>query len=99
VVELAAKTYEQTYFDALVMRVRGSLIRGTIAFRKSYVTATYPEAASADVHNSGGVPAKAYSGAVQAKAFDAKVNVTDVTQIVLEELQHHAQGSWRASDG
>jgi len=51
------------------------------------------------VHNSGGVPAKAYSGAVQAKAFDAKVNVTDVTQIVLEELQHRAQGSWRASDG
>ena len=42
------------------------------------------------MHNSGGVPAK---------AFDAKVNVTDVTQIVLEELQHRAQGSWRASDG
>ena len=99
VIELAAKTYEQTYFDTLVMRVHGSLIRGTIAFRKSYVTATYPEAASADVHNSGGVLAKAYSGGVQAKAFDAKVNVTDVTRIVLEELQHRAQGWWRASDG
>ena len=99
VIELAAKTYEQTYFDTLVMRVHGSLIRGTIAFRKSYVTATYPEAASADVHNSGGVLAKAYSGGVQAKAFDAKVNVTDVTRIVLEELQHRAHGWWRASDG
>ena len=90
VIELAAKTYEQTYFDTLVMRVHGSLIRGTISFRKSYVTATYPEADSAEVHASGGLPAK---------AFDAKVNVTDVTRIVLEELQHRARGWWRASDG
>ena len=91
VIELAAKTYEQTYFDTLVMRAHGSLIRGTVSFRKSYVTATLPEADSATVRTA--------SGGNPPKAFDAKVNVTDVTRIVLEELQYRARGWWRASDG
>ena len=33
-----------------------------------------------------------------AKEFNVVVNVTDVVQLVLQELQYRARGWWRASD-
>ena len=96
VIELAARTYEVNYFDMLTMRVHGALLRGVITFRRSYVKAVRIGADDASAL-SGREP----KGDVNPgdRAFNAIVNTTDVSRLVLEELQHRARGWWRAYDG
>ena len=80
------------------MRAHGTLLRGTISFRKSYVTPVYPELQTEGTIKVGESPTPVPIIKQQAKEFDAHVNVSDVTRIVLEELQFRARGWWRASD-
>lgn len=78
--------YEQTYFDMLVMRVHGALLRGTITYRKSYVKAIQPD-----------MEGKRKELVKQApREFDLMVNVSDVVHIMLEELHSRARG-WQVS--
>jgi len=92
VIELSSVAYEQNYFDTLIMRAHGSLLRGTITYRKSYGRPVMP----ADGEVRKGMQTKPQVQGDQ--HFDLVANVTDVSKLVMEELQYRARGWWRGSD-
>ena len=86
IIELASPSYEQQFFDTLVMRVHGSLLRGVVTYRKSYARSTKPvEGDHRTSSSSGG-----------SKGFSMYANTSDVARLVMEELQFRARGWWSA---
>lgn len=93
VIELASRHYEQQFFDMLVLRVHGSLLRGTISYRKSYAKAVHLTA-----DGSIGRAIKADGSDNPGRSFNVVANVSDVARVLLEELQHRARGWWREGE-
>ena len=88
IIELASAKYEQQFFDTLVMRVHGSLLRGVVTYRKSYAKSTKP--IESDHRGSSG------SSSGMSKGFTMHANTSDVSRLVMEELQFRARGWWSA---
>ncbi len=100
VLELTSRSYETGHCHTLILRAHGSLLRGVLTYRKSYVK---PVAASA--YNDASIAARpdilsGHEELVQSETgamnrdFHALVNATDVLSLLLDELEHRA-GSYR----